>query len=88
MYYAAYTASLGDITTKTVESDTGGYDLSYKVREMAPARLLILATKYSRPRFKPHITQGCLPALRTRSLQKHGAPRNEKQQGGGGGAWF
>ncbi|CAM9698239.1 unnamed protein product [Ectocarpus sp. 4 AP-2014] len=31
MYYAAYTASLGDITTKTVESDTGGYDLSYKV---------------------------------------------------------
>lgn len=32
MYYAAYTASLGEITTKTVESDTGGYDLSYKVR--------------------------------------------------------
>ncbi|CAN0167881.1 unnamed protein product [Hapterophycus canaliculatus] len=31
MYYAAYTASLGEITTKTAESETGGYDLSYKV---------------------------------------------------------
>lgn len=32
-YYAAYTASLGDITTKTAESPegTGGYDISYKV---------------------------------------------------------
>lgn len=30
MYYAAYTASLGEITTKTVES-SGGYDVSYKV---------------------------------------------------------
>eukprot|EP00752_Nemacystus_decipiens_P006151 g5549.t1 len=32
MYYAAYTASLGDISTKTVES-AGGYDVSYKVYE-------------------------------------------------------
>ena len=31
MYYAAYTASLGEISTKTVES-SGGYDVSYKVR--------------------------------------------------------
>lgn len=31
-YYAVYTASLGDITTRTVEeADAGGYDLSYKV---------------------------------------------------------
>lgn len=31
MYYAAYTASLGEISTKTAEG-TGGYDISYKVR--------------------------------------------------------
>lgn len=32
MYYAAYTASLGEITTKTVEN-ASGLDISYKVRE-------------------------------------------------------
>lgn len=37
MYYAAYTASLGDITTKTVES-AGGFDLSYKVSREPAAR--------------------------------------------------
>lgn len=37
MYYAAYTASLGEITTKTVDdTDGGGYDLSYKVSPAAP----------------------------------------------------
>lgn len=32
MYYAAYTASLGEITTKSETSPDGNFDLSYKVR--------------------------------------------------------